>query len=155
DGSGAVIFRITDISQHTIKRIGMKIAPPHLDDRAEAAIEGAPARGLDYINLSPQHGVAIEYSSAAVGQLDLVTIQAVDCTSAVVMPAISLAVRQSNDPIACAAVLNRAQQLSKCDFPLAADDKIHARIRCRICLRRKAGIISADHHMDTGFNRTY
>src|SRR5262249_31303784 len=101
------------------------------------------------------HGVAIEYASSTVGKLDLVTIQAVDCAGAIVMPTILIAIGQTRDLIPRASILQRPQQLAKCDLALATDYEVNSRIDSHVRLRRKAGIISANHHVNTGLNRTH
>ena len=45
--------RVADIRQHALDRIGVEVAAAHLDNRAEAAIEGAAARGFDDVDLRP------------------------------------------------------------------------------------------------------
>ena len=58
----------------------MEVAAAHFDDRAEAAIEGAAARGLHHVDLPPHHGVAVQHAGAALGQADFVAFQAVHRT---------------------------------------------------------------------------
>ena len=47
----------------------MKVAAAHLDDRAEAAVVGAAARGLDDVDLPAEQRVAVEHARGAIGQL--------------------------------------------------------------------------------------
>ena len=65
--SGAAIAGIADVGDDAIDREAMKVAPAHLDDRAEAAVERAAARGLDDIDRTSHHGVAGEHAPARAG----------------------------------------------------------------------------------------
>ena len=77
DGARAVVAGVANVGQHAVERVGVEVAAAHLDDRAEAAIEGAAARGLDHVDLPAQHGVAAEHAGVALGQADLVAFEAV------------------------------------------------------------------------------
>src|SRR6187397_2921609 len=56
----STMARILDVCNHAIDRKAMKVAPAHLDDRAEAAVERAAARGLDDVDGAAHHRVAVE-----------------------------------------------------------------------------------------------
>src|SRR5262245_25803627 len=62
----AVISSIANVGDHSIKRVGEKITATHLDDRTEAAIEGAAPRRFDYISLAAEHAVPLQYSRIAI-----------------------------------------------------------------------------------------
>ncbi len=67
DGAGAVIAGVANVGQDAIECVGVKVAAAHLDDGAEAAIEGAAARGLDHINWPAHHGVVVQHPRVALG----------------------------------------------------------------------------------------
>ena len=71
DGPGAAIARVGDVRDHAIDGKAVEIPPAHLDDRAEAAVERAPARGFDDVDGSAHHGVAGEHPAAAIRQTDV------------------------------------------------------------------------------------
>src|SRR5262247_2114916 len=53
----------------------MEIAPSHLDDRAEAAVERATAGRLHDVYLPADHGVARDNASIPIGTPDLTAFQ--------------------------------------------------------------------------------
>ena len=53
-----------DVGEHALDRIRVEVAAAHLDDRAEAAVEGAAARGLDDVDLPAEQRVAGEHARA-------------------------------------------------------------------------------------------
>ena len=63
-----VDLRVADVCDYAVKGVGVKVATAHFNDGAEAAIEGAAARGLDDVGLAAQDGVALEDACAAVGE---------------------------------------------------------------------------------------
>ena len=54
----AVGARVADVVEHAAEVEDVEVAAAHLDDRAEAAVEGAAARGLDHVHLPAQQRVA-------------------------------------------------------------------------------------------------
>ena len=68
DRPGAVSPRVGDVGQHAVDRIRMEVAAAHLDDRAEAAVEGAPARGLDDVHRPAEQRVAVRHARRRFGQ---------------------------------------------------------------------------------------
>src|SRR5689334_11318830 len=49
---------VSDVGQDPIEYVSVEIPPAHLDDGAEAAIEGAPARRLDDVDLATKQCVS-------------------------------------------------------------------------------------------------
>ena len=91
----AMLPGIANVGEHPIERIGVKVAPTHLNDGTEAAIKGAAARGLDDIYLAAKHGVAMENPSVAVWQADLIAIQTMHRARRILAPCVSTAIRQT------------------------------------------------------------
>src|SRR5262249_40872296 len=126
DGFGAMIPRIADVGQNTIKRIGMEVAPTHGDYRAKAAIEGTAARGFDYVHLLSEHGIAAEDSRVAPGKPNLAAIEIVNWTRRVVMPTVPFPIDQAGDGIETPAVFQCPYQFAKRYFALAAHNEVHS-----------------------------
>ena len=59
-------------------RVRVEVPAAHLDDRAEAAVEGAAARRLDDVDRPAEQRVAAEHARAAVGQPQRAVASAVD-----------------------------------------------------------------------------
>src|SRR5439155_3850770 len=78
DRSGAVGAGVADVREHPVERERVEIAPAHLDDGAEATVEGAAPRGLDDVDLAPHPRVAPEYPRGPVREPDLAARQARD-----------------------------------------------------------------------------
>src|SRR5262245_19285080 len=91
DRSRAVISGIADICDDPIKRISMEVPASHLDDRAEAAIVGASARGFDHIHLPPENRVAFEHPSIAIGQIYLTAFETIHWSLRIVIEAVTAA----------------------------------------------------------------
>ena len=51
DAAGSVVACVADVGEHAVERKLIEVSPAHLDDRAEAAVERAAARGFDGIGL--------------------------------------------------------------------------------------------------------
>ena len=69
DRARAAAPRVGDVRQDAREVEGVEVAPAHLDDRAEAAVVGAAARGLDDVDRPAEEGVAGQDARGAVGQL--------------------------------------------------------------------------------------
>ena len=122
--------RVGDVGDHARRSEAVEVAPAHLDDRAEAAVEGAAARGLDDVDLAAEQRVAGEHAGAAVRQLDVGSSRPADrarrgvCANAVGR-------RRYDSPAIAAsrrAVLERAQQLAEREVAFAADDEVDAAV---------------------------
>ena len=70
DGPRAAATRVADVGEDALDRIGVEVAPAHLDDRAEAAVERAAARGLHDVDLASEQRVAAEHAGRAVRRPD-------------------------------------------------------------------------------------
>ena len=122
----------------------MKVAAAHLDDRTEAAIEGAAARRFDHVDLAAHHGVTVQHASIAFGQADFVAIEAVDRTRRVLTPAVARAIGKARDLVETVAALHRAQQLAKRQFAFAAHDVVDSAAVRHVGFGRQAGIVAAN-----------
>ena len=69
DDARAPVPRIADVVDHPGNREAVKIAAPHLDDRAEAAVEGAAPRCFDDVDVSAEHRVPERTRAARFGGL--------------------------------------------------------------------------------------
>src|SRR5229473_536786 len=105
NGAGAVVSRVSDVSQDAVESVGVKVASAHFDDRAKTAVVGAAARGLDHINLASKQRVALKHAGFTVGQADLIVFQSMYGPAGVVEPPITGAVRKSGDPVEISSLL--------------------------------------------------
>src|SRR6266481_2853500 len=76
DSPGSAVAGIADITEHPFKRVRVKVAAPHFDDRTETAVIRAATRSLDHIHLAAQQGVALEYPSTTIRRANLIIFQA-------------------------------------------------------------------------------
>src|SRR5215831_8514808 len=83
---GSVLAGVADVSQDSVERIGMEVAPTHSDDRAETAIECAAARGLDHVDWLAQHGVSLEHARATFGKAYVAVVKSVHRPLRIVPP---------------------------------------------------------------------
>src|SRR5215510_1734437 len=79
------IARAADVGQDPVEGEGVEVAPAHLDDRAEAAIERAAARGFHHVDLAPQELVALQNARIALRRPDLAVDETVDRTVRIVV----------------------------------------------------------------------
>jgi len=70
DGTGTATARVLNVGDHVPERKPVKVSPTHLDDRAEAAVERAPARCLDDVHAPAEHRVAGQHPGRAVRRSD-------------------------------------------------------------------------------------
>src|SRR5712692_7007814 len=91
NGAGPVVAGVADVGKNSLEGVGVKVVAPHFDDRAETAVVGAAAGGLDNIDLAAQQGVASKDASVAIGQADFVIFQLVHWSIGVMEPAIIVA----------------------------------------------------------------
>src|SRR6516164_2485819 len=103
----------------------MKIPPPHLDDRAKAAVKGTAPRGLDYVNLPPHYRIALQHAGRPVWQIDGTVVQAADRPVSIVVKTITASMRQAGDVIKAGLVFESPQKLAKRDLAFPSHDKIH------------------------------
>src|SRR5262249_34999606 len=108
-----VIARVADVGQDAVESEGVKVPPAHLDDRAEAAIERATARGLDDIDLLAEELVAPENAGIALRGPDLSVRGAVDCAVRVVVEGIARSVREPRDGVEAVAPFERSYELAE------------------------------------------
>ena len=62
DDLRAVIARVGDVGDHASHLAGVEVPAAHLDDRAEAAVERAPARGLDHVHRIAEERVPLQHA---------------------------------------------------------------------------------------------
>ena len=91
----------------------MEVASAHLDNRAEAAVEGAAARGLDHVDLPAQERVAAEHPHVAPRRPDLAVFEAAHAPREVVAESVGAAVGQARNVVVSALCLERPQQLTE------------------------------------------
>src|SRR5215475_16067200 len=89
DRTGAMVARVADVRQHPVQGVRMKVATAHRDDRAEAAVEGAAAGGLDHVDLSTQGGVPGEYPCGALRRANITALEATHRARCVVDKAVT------------------------------------------------------------------
>src|SRR5205807_5369297 len=110
--SRAVIASVANVVEHAVERVSMKVAAAHLDDGAETAIEGAAARGFDYIHLPAQQRVSRKHARITVRQANLAVFQPVRRSRGIMHPVLAIAIRQAADSLEAAPLLVRAQQFA-------------------------------------------
>src|SRR5260370_42460074 len=125
DRFGTMHSRIADVGDYAVKRISVKIATTHFDDGAETTVIRAAARSLDDICLAAEDRVARQHPRTAVWKANLVIFQPVRRTLLVVNQLIAAAVRKPGDEVHVAAAVERALQLTECNFTLAAHDEVY------------------------------
>src|SRR5215467_10103737 len=121
----------------------MEIAPSHLDDRAEAAVERATAGRLHDVYLPADHGVARENASIPIGTPDLTAFQTCHGPVGVVEKATIAAIGQTWNVRIVAIALDRPDQVPEGDLPFAPDQEIRRLTNPRIRLGRQTRIIAA------------
>src|SRR5579864_2396374 len=151
EGAGAVVAGIADIRQHTVKTEGMKVAATHLNDRAEAAIVCAAPRGLNHVHLASHQRVAFEHAGGAIGQTDITALNPMSRPVRVMHPLSPVAIGEAADLVQGAAVFQRAQQVTKCNFAFTAHDVVHTHFT--IGLWGKAGIVTAHSDLHARLER--
>src|SRR5207244_5870508 len=110
--------------EHPIERERVEVAPAHLDDGAEATVEGAAPRGLDDVDLASHHRVAPEHPRVPVREPDLAALQARDRPVRVVGDVVAAPEREAGDPLDAAAGLDGPAELAEGQLPLAAHDEV-------------------------------
>ena len=114
NGAGAVVAGVANVGQHAVEGVSMKVAAAHLDDGAEAAIEGAAARRLDHVDRPSHHGVVVQYARVALGQANLIALQAVHRTRGIFMPAVAGPIdspRISSKPSPCSIARSNSRKV--------------------------------------------
>ena len=121
--------RVGDVGEHAVDRIRVKVAAAHLDDRAEAAVEGAAPRRFDDVDLAAEQRVAAEHARArGSGSRSGVDASRLTGRSALCAKPSGAAVREARrSPPTLAAALERAQQLAERLLAFAADDEVDVR----------------------------
>src|SRR5436190_309064 len=139
---------VEDVVDHPLDREAVKVAPAHLDDRAETAVEGAAARRLDDVDLPTHHRVPRQHAGGAVGRTDLPGVEvghsALRCGS----EGLPIAEPETGDARQWLPTLEGTDQLPEGQIPLAPDDRVDANVGIRPRFRRQAGIVPADHDAD-------
>ena len=120
--------RVGDVGEHALDRIRMKVAAAHLDDRAEAAVERAAARGFDDVDRPAEQRVAVSTRASRFGSRSGSDASGITGRAGMWRTRPS-AVR--NDSPAMPAkrsrpFFERAQQLAERLLAFAADDEVDA-----------------------------
>ena len=101
-----MIPSIADVCDHALERVSVKVAPAHLNDRAEAAIVSTPARSLYHIDLPAQHRVATEYARFAVRCPYLSAVKTTHFAVFVVAKPVASSECQSGNLVECPSVFD-------------------------------------------------
>src|SRR5215472_6242600 len=124
DGTRSMISGITDVLEHTVKGIGIKVSAPHFYDRAETAVIRAAARSLNYIHLAAQQGIALKDASGAIGEADIAIFQSMHRPSGVMEPTAGFTTGKAADFLKAAAAFQGTQKLAKGNFAFTAHDVV-------------------------------
>ncbi len=109
--------RASEMSASTRSMLySVKIPAAHLDDRAEAAVVGAAPRGLDDVDWTAEHRVAVEHAGGAIRQPRRARRDLRDGSIGVEHEAAARAIRQAGDVrrTARSASTARSSSLSVC-----------------------------------------
>src|SRR5262245_52714548 len=156
DCPGPAIVRITNVGNDTVKRISEKIPAAHFNYRTKTAVESAPARGLNYIDLTAEYGVTAQYSSASVWKLYFTIFQSIHRTIMCVIKTVAASIRKPLNMIKSVFVFYRPQKLAKGYLALAPDYEIHdTRGGIGVSIRCQAGIIPANRYPYVGFELSH
>ena len=126
DRARAVVARVLDVREHALEAAAVEVAPAHRDDRAEAAVEGAAARGLDDVDRLAEQRVAGEHARLALRQAQRVVLERPDRPRRVVAEAVLGPERQACDAVERPAALERTQQLREGLLALARHHEVDA-----------------------------
>ena len=144
DRPRAVAARVGDVGQHAVDAVGVEVAAAHLDDRAEAAVVGAAARGLDDVHLAAEQRVAAEHARGAVRQPQRLGREPRDRPVGVVHEAVRASgTTGRRSPSSGAFRFERAQQLAERLLAFAADDELDV-VAGLVRTRREARVVAAD-----------
>src|ERR1017187_4316942 len=108
-----MISGVANVGQHTVERVGVKIAAPHFNNGTEAAVVGAAARGLDYIHLASQQRVSLEHARIAIRRSDFTVLQTVWRTIRIVPPVFAVAIGKAANALEAGVLLDRTQQFTE------------------------------------------
>src|ERR1700737_1932290 len=153
NGTGAVVSRVSDVSQDAFESVGVKVASAHFDDRAETTVVGATARGLDHIDLASEQRIAFEHAGFTIGQADLIAFQPMYRPAGVAEPPIADAVRKAGDPTEISTLIRGPQKFAKRDLAFATHDEIH--IHSFVGFAGKTRVVTAHHDFHNGFECTH
>ena len=148
-----VLAGIAEVGQDAVEGEGVEVAPAHLDDRAEAAIERAAARGFHHVDRPAEKLVALKDAGASIRWPDLAVGQTVDRTIRVVVEGAAHPVREPGDAVESAASLERPHQLAEGQLALAAHDEVDRRRAVGVGLGGEARIVAADGDPHVGAER--
>src|SRR5262245_11366922 len=121
----------------------MEVPAAHLDNRAEAAVEGAAARGFNDIHLSPEYRVAAQHTCRAPWKRHRAVLDWRDGARTALPETVAIAEPEAINPIERCAGVERAYQLPKRQLSFAANDCIDADRRIGPRLGREAGVVTA------------
>ncbi len=166
-GAGAVGVGVANIGEHAVEGICVEVAAAHLDDGAEAAIEGAAARGLDHVDRPAQHVIAREDAGAAVRQSDITAFEGMDGAVGIGKPigcnrvvgkSLSRNLGESGAPgeprdvPESAVALDGASEFAEGEFAFAANDEIDAS-HFHVGIGCEAGVIAPYNDADVRLQR--
>src|SRR6266478_8379437 len=142
DGLRPMGPRIADVSQDPIEGIRVEIAPAHLDDRAEAAVERAPPGRLHDVHLAANHGIARENAGIPIGRLDLTAFQTCYGTVGIVEKAAIHTIGQTWNVRVVGMPLDRPDQVTEGHLPFAPNQEIWRLKSARVRFGRQTRIIA-------------
>ena len=144
-------FASRDIGEHALEREGVEVPAAHLDDRAEAAVERAAARGLDDIHLAAEHRVAAEHARGAVRQGDLLSRQPAHRPVRVVDGPPTRSRHDRPAMRSSGARRSRARSSSRnVGLAFPAHDRVDAGVRVGVSVGGQARVVAADDDGDVG-----
>ena len=146
DRLGAVPLRIGNIGKDPLDWVGMEVAAAHLDDRAEAAIEGAAAGRLDDVDAPSEQGVAAQHARTAIRQPQALRGERYDGRRRIVHELAAAPEREAGEArqlfrTRLAVALDRADQRTERPLAFAANEEIDR--RRLVGFRRQARIVAA------------
>ena len=149
DRARAVPACVGDVGQDAIDAVDMKVPAAHLDDRAEAAVVGATARGLDDVDRPAHQRIAAEHAGAAVGEAQRVGREPRDGTGGVRNKSVRCPECEPGDAVERSSGFERSKQFRQRSFAFAADD--HVVIAARdVRVRGEAWIVAAHDDLHAG-----
>ncbi len=116
---------VADVGQNPLEGVRVEVAAAHRDDRAEAAIEGAPARGLHDVHRAPKERVALQHPGAPVRQPYPTICEALNPPVGVVEEAVAVPVGETGNALKPVAAFEGPNQLAERQLSLAPHDKVH------------------------------
>ena len=133
-----------DICENALDGPRVEVPSAHLDDRAEAAVEGAAARGLDDIDRAADERIAVQHTRGAIREANLLAGQRAHRPRRRPHEPARRPVRNPGNGLDTAPPLEGADQLAERDVPLASHDEVDLPVASFVDVRGEARIVPAD-----------